>query len=201
MWGYSCGKYREIGIFKIISESSISSGVRRIEAITGRSVAKYLTTLDKKIKDISKLLNTDINSIEDKITSLSENYRQVNKKYQGLSLKYNAILLQQNIKEVHNIKTVCLQMEDADVKEMRNLINNFSQKKDAIILLYLVQDNKASFVLTIPEQYAKKLDAKVKEEFLGILEGNGGGNFGSLQGRGNPKKITTAFDYLLTNLK
>ncbi|XWO14401.1 Alanine--tRNA ligase [Candidatus Hepatincola sp. Pdp] len=191
----------EIGMFKILSESSISSGVRRVEAITGQSVYKYLEKLDTRIKELSKLLNTDINSIENKITSLSETYREVNKKYQRLSHKYNTILLTQNIKEFEHIKTICLQVEDVAMKEMRTLISNFPQAKNIVILLYAIQNNRASFVLSVPTQYTKNISPNLKEKFLQILEGNGGGNLGNLQGSGNPEKIPKAFKYIVANLK
>ncbi|UQY80993.1 Alanine--tRNA ligase [Candidatus Hepatincola sp. Av] len=191
----------EIGMFKILSESSISSGVRRVEAITGQSVYKYLEKLDTRVKELSKLLNTDINSIENKITSLSETYREVNKKYQRLSHKYNTILLTQNIKEFEHIKTICLQVEDVAMKEMRTLISNFPQATNIVILLYATQNNRASFVLSVPTQYTKNISLNLKEKFLEILEGNGGGNLGNLQGSGNPEKIPEAFKYIVANLK
>jgi len=160
----------EIQLFKILSESSIAAGVRRIEAITGNSIINYLDNL------IEKLSNKDI-----EISELSNKIRQLEKgitslKLEELKNEMKAWLAQS--KNEGNIKIIAKKVNAENIdelrmigEELRNLLN-----KNGIGLLATQIDDKIQLVCVVTDDLNKQLPAgKIVSESAKIIGGSGGG--------------------------
>jgi alanyl-tRNA synthetase len=160
----------EIGLFKIVSESSIAAGVRRIEAITGKAIELYINDLHSKIEDKNKVIDSLNNQIK-----LLEKEVQGFKTDSGKSDIENAIA---NPEIVNGIKLVAkvIKAENIDqLKELGDYLRN-SLGSNGIGLLATIIDDKVQIVCTVTDDLTKKYPAgKLVGEVAKQLGGGGGG--------------------------
>ncbi|MDR0822229.1 MAG: alanine--tRNA ligase [Endomicrobium sp.] len=189
----------DIGFFKIISESSIGSGLRRIEAAVGAAAEKFVLQEEENISKIVKLLKTSYGESVEQTQKLMEHLEIL--KTELLSLKshiasQNIDSYIKNIQEVGGFKFLPLLIENADIKSLRDLSDNLRQKLgSAAILLVSAGDDKSSFIVSLTDDYVKKgLNAgKIAKSFAQEIEGSGGGKPDFAQGgTKNKDKITAA---------
>ena len=134
----------DIGIFKILSESSISSGVRRIEAITGMSANQYLTERDNIVSDLCQSLNVQDNQLKDKIKSIVEDNKKLKKDNSNLIKKIVAFEL---VNIIQNENIVCeknfhiIYQDYVDGKILKNIFEDIKSSMKNLILIIL-QKNK-----------------------------------------------------------
>ena len=134
----------DIGIFKILSESSISTGIRRIEAITGMSANSYLTKRDELMTDICQTLNIQDEELKDKINTLLEDNKKLKKENLVLlkDLNYLKILKIINNKQLlldYNVHTIL--QERFDGKVLKNILEDIKNNQKKLILT-IIQKNK-----------------------------------------------------------
>ncbi len=170
-----------IGMFKIISESSIASGVRRIEAVTGTSVYEYLVDMETHIEEISKILKANKVNIIEKANSLIEELKEKDKEIESLKAKMaysvaNDILEQKRI--INDIPVITHKVTDMDMNSLRNLGDELRQSFDSgVIVLASVAENKVYFVSMVSDDLIKKgLHAgNIIREVAKVTGGGGGG--------------------------
>ncbi len=200
----------EIGSFKIISESSISAGVRRIEAVTGK-LAEEREKEDKKIiKEICVLLNTKPNKIlaeiENKSKKIKKLQRQLEDAKKKLSLS-NVDNIVSGAKAINGIKVVTSLVEQADMQLLRSNIDIIKQKlKSCVVCLgSKASDNKrAILVLGVTKDLVEKgIDAsKLINKIALLIEGSGGGRADFAQAGGKkPNKLQEALNKVGEYLK
>ena len=168
----------EILSFKIISETGVSSGVRRIEAITNTTAIKFYNDKIDKVKNISNLLKTNNNQVEKKVEQLIEENQRINKELK--LLKKNPIITDKNNTIKETIKGIIFEyviFDDLAIKELKSnaekLIKN--NKSDIVCLISKI-DSKASLVIAVDNKIAKKISAvEMVKEVSTILGGKGGG--------------------------
>ena len=161
----------EIGLFKIISESSISSGVRRIEAVTGLGVENYI---DSQINHIKKS--------EEKIAELIDEKKKLEKEISELRLQSKLGQLDSVIskpKDLNGIKIYKAQLNAENMDELKSFGDELRNKtKGAVGVLISTIDNKAAIVCIVTDDLIKekKLSAgKIVGELAKIVGGGGGG--------------------------
>ena len=168
----------EILSFKIISETGVSSGVRRIEAITNTTAIKFYNDKIDKVKNISNLLKTNNNQVEKKVEQLIDENQRINKELK--LLKKNPIITDKNNTIKETIKGIIFEyviFDDLAIKELKSnaekLIKN--NKSDIVCLISKI-DSKASLVIAVDNKIAKKISAvEMVKEVSTILGGKGGG--------------------------
>ena len=124
MWWYPCFFNGQIGSFHIISEGSISSGVRRVEAITGIEAFHYVQRLKKLNSNILKQLQVTEKQVLGKIDQLVSDKKQLEKeieKFKQESAVKDTENLLNNFKSISNIKLITEKMNDIDGKTLRKL--------------------------------------------------------------------------------
>jgi alanyl-tRNA synthetase len=181
----------EIGFFKIISESSIAAGVRRIEAITGRRLEDYIQQLQKKIEE-EKQRNDE----------LLDKIRQLEKEISGNKLNDIKSLIEDWIKEaklVNSIRYIARKIEADSIDELRtigeNLRNAFGTH--GIGLITSVQNDKVQLVVVVTDDLKTKYPAgKIVAQVSKFLGGSGGGKPHLATGGG---KDVEKLDELLKN--
>lgn len=171
----------QIGMFKIISEGGVSSGVRRIEAITGPAVYEYTLSLEELRDETAKIVKTNKVEIIPKLKSLVEEVNRQSKEIEELKLKnakdeVNSII--ENIEEINGINYVSYAFNGADVNTLRDIADEIREKAGSIVvLLSTVNGDKGNFVAAVSKDLvAKKISAgNIVKEVAKIAGGGGGG--------------------------
>ena len=204
----------DIGKFKIINQSSIAAGVRRVEALRDQQLDEYLKNKEK-LSDISAQKDEDIiKNLSKNIIKLGEKPNLENKDQKGLIKDLSKQLEQLNVKyiladktkniikddTINGIKVRFQKIEDLPPKDLRKLVD-IGKKEigDGIIIVFANKDDKVGLAVGVTEKLTEKYDA-VKFAKLGseIIEGKGGGgrkDFAQAGGQ-NSSKIEEAFSKL-----
>ena len=188
MGGYStelCGgshvnSTSEVMMFKILSESGIAAGVRRIEAITGLNVYNYLNKYQEKEERIANILKTKKENIEEKINSTlenEENMKSIIETYK--SIQENRIIesIETKISTINYVNTLIVRLDDIEMDLLKNISDKIQNKNDNIIvLLSSVINGKIIFVSSVSPQLIKR---NIKAgEIVRFVAQNTGGNGG-----------------------
>jgi alanyl-tRNA synthetase len=202
----------DIGKFKIISQSSIAAGVRRIEALRDKQLEEYLKNKEKQLNLSSEKNDEIIKDLSDQITSLGgkpsldEEDQKVlikNLTRQLETLSVNSILndTSKNIindQKVNNINIRFQKVSDLPPKELRKLVDQ--GKKDlgeGIVIVFASKDDKVGIAVGVTEKLTEKYDAvnfvKVGSEIIGGKGGGGRKDFAQAGGQ-DEKKIDQAFE-------
>ncbi len=170
-----------IGIFKIISESSIASGVRRIEAITGRAAYEYLLELESSMDKISNLLKADRRNAVSKVESLIEELKIKEKEINTLKSKMAKSIAEDILDKkqvVDGINLLAYKVENMDANNLRNLGDNLRDRLGTgVVMLASVNGDKINFVAMVTKDLVQKgLHAgNMIREVAKITGGGGGG--------------------------
>ena len=191
----------EILSFKIISETGVSSGVRRIEAVTNVSAVKFYNDKIDKVTNISNLLKTNNNQVEKKVEQLIEENQRINKELKRL--KKNPVTNEKNNSVKETIKGIIFEyviFDDLAIKELKSnaekLIKN--NKSDIVCLISKI-DSKASLVIAVEKKLAEKISAvEMVKEVSTILGGKGGGGRADMAqtGGSSPENSSLAIEII-----
>ncbi|BAY37090.1 alanyl-tRNA synthetase [Nostoc sp. NIES-2111] len=171
----------EIGVFKIISEAGVASGVRRIEAVSGPAVLDYLNVRDKVVKDLSDRFKVKPEELPERITTLQNELRTAEKQLENLKsqlaiAKSDSLL--QTAATVGDHKIIVAQLEGVDPESLKSAAERLLQKivNGAVVLGSVPEADKVSLVAAFsPEVNKKGLQAG---KFIGAIAkicGGGGG--------------------------
>ncbi len=171
----------EIGIIKILKEGSISSGVRRIEAVAGMEAFKLFQKKVKKLKEIESLLEVEEEEFEKKIKFLKDKLKELQKKLKE-SLKLE--LKEFEREEIGNLVFIKQKVSDLSIEDMRSLVDEHKKGiKEGIVLIYKIEKEKGVFVFGVTKDLQNKIKAgDLAKEFGKFVGGSGGGNPGLAQG-------------------
>lgn len=203
----------EIGVFKIISEAGVSSGVRRIEAVSGAAILDYLNVRDKVVKDLCDRFKVKPEEIPERITTFQTEIRNNEKEIQSLKsqlaiVKSDSLL--QIAETVGEHKIIVSQLEDVDAESLKNAAERLLQKigNGAVVLGSIPEAGKVSIVAAFSSEVNKKgLQAgKFVGNVAKICGGGGGGKPNLAQAGGRdasklPEALETAKNDLLAGLK
>jgi len=189
----------QIGMFKILSESGVAAGVRRIEAITGKEIYKYITHIDSRLRGISEALKTNISDIEGKIEANNDEMRKLQKENEMLKNKLATSsmdeILESN-KEINGVNVIAYRLANLDMDSLRNLGDKLKDKLEScLVVLASEKDGKVNLVAMASEDAVKKgiHAGKVIKEVAKITGGGGGGRPNMAQAGGkDPSQIDNA---------
>ncbi|WP_394271467.1 alanine--tRNA ligase [Anaerococcus nagyae] len=177
-------------MFKIISESSVSAGVRRIEAVTGKKVYDLLVNQKNIIDDTAQFLNTRPNQIKQRIESLEEeiqNQKEEIKRLKSSSIKDIYKDLESNIVKKDDHNSVVYKFKNTSIGELRDYENRLKNSYDNLIIVFAsVSDEKIVFTVSVDDNLTDKYNAgNIVREISQITGGNGGGrrNFAQAGGK------------------
>tara|TARA_Y100001970_G_C14204687_1_gene843247 strand:- start:671 stop:2251 length:1581 start_codon:yes stop_codon:yes gene_type:complete len=175
----------EIRLFKVISENSISTGVRRIEAVTADAAFKYFRELSDMNKSISHKLNTNQSNLPEKITSLIKSSDTNKKEIISLNKKIVQLYaLNLNYKTVGTSKIYIHHCKDLTTDQMKLLSDELKSKStDSISILFKQNMKTINCVISVSKKCKHSYNSKkIIEEFKGKFDCKGGGSatFGSL---------------------
>jgi len=197
----------DIGAFKIISETGISSGIRRIEATTGFNVIRYMndhvSILDRLAHDLkvpSTELSNKIDQMQDQIKEHEKNIQQLKSKIassESGDLAKKAIL-------VGEIKVLMEKLASADTSALRETIDKLkSELKSAVIILCAVDQGKVTLAVGVTNDLIQKIKAgDIASDLAIAIGGKGGGKPDlAMAGGSKPELLDQAFNDCLTKIK
>jgi len=184
----------EIGLFKIVSESSVSAGVRRIEAITGMEAYKYTHKLEEILKEINARTDATYETVNEKIEGLLLKNREYEKNIKNLESKIAILSLDnfiKNVSDVNGCKVFTAVMSGLDNDVMRNTIDVMSGKLKSGIVILFNKTDKVSFAVKVSQDMLKTYHAgNIAKKISAALGGGGGGRPDFAQAGGKfPEKI------------
>ncbi|HAN09949.1 MAG TPA: alanine--tRNA ligase [Clostridiales bacterium] len=179
--GTHIGNTVNIGLFKILSEYSVSSGVRRIEGLTGTGAVEYYKEQERYLKTACVLLKALPNEVAKKIEDIQNDLKNANKEIEKLREKmvneeFDVIL---NTKEVYNDITIIRHLfDDVSIDEMRNIADNIKNNiKSGIIMFGSVSGETANLLVVVTDDLVTKgyHAGEMIKEMAQIIGGKGGG--------------------------
>ena len=188
----------DIGAFKIISESGIASGVRRIEAITGKEALAWVENMEVKLQRIAELLKSDIETVDSKLSMQLEKTRKLEKELLQLRNKLTSNAGSDLLGEtvlVDGINIIAKSLDAADPKSLRDTVDQLKNKLGtAVLILAAVNESKVSLVAGVTDDTTNRIKAGDLVNFVAEqVGGRGGGRPDMAQAGGNdPKELESA---------
>lgn len=171
----------EIGLFKLVSESGIGSGVRRIEAVTGRGAYLFMDGQLDLLKQAAGLLKANLGDVPKRIDALYAQLKELSRENESLQGKLSAIEageLTDKVISVGATKLLSAKVQAGSMDALRGLADELKAKlPDAVIVLGAAMDDKVNFVVVVPQEEVKRgLHAgKLVKEVAAVCGGGGGG--------------------------
>ena len=196
----------EVGIFKIISESGVAAGVRRIEALTGRAAYEYLRSQEDTLSSVEKLTKANSTNVIEKVSSLQVEIKKLTKEKEILQQKIANIELNNlvnDIKEVNGVKVLTTVVESENMNHLKQLVDNAKSKLENYVIAFAsINEDKVNFVVAVDKAITDKYNAgKLVNVLATVCDGRGGGRPDMAQaGAKNKKNINKAFEELLANI-
>lgn len=180
----------DIGCFKIISETGVASGVRRIEAVTGKSCMELIASRDKVLANIVGLVKSSADKSADKVQQLIDKNKQLEKELDRLKSKLAALAggeLTSLAVDIDGIKVLAVKLDDVDPKALRDMVDQLKNKLgSAAIVLATVQGKKVSLIAGVSKDQTKRLKAgDLVNSVATKVGGKGGGRPDMAQAGGN----------------
>ena len=189
----------EILAFKILSESGIAAGVRRIEALTGDAVFAYYKEQEAQLANAAKLLKTKPEAVSEKIEHLYAEIKALQSENEALKSKAAKDALgdvMNQVQEIKGVKLLAARVDDVDMNGLRDLGDQLKEKLgDGVVVLASVKDGKVSLMATATDEAQKKgaHAGNLIKAIAAIVGGGGGGRPGMAQAGGkNPAAVDDA---------
>jgi len=190
----------QIGALKILSESGIASGVRRIEAVTGQGILADYIREQQIINDTAAALKADKNQLAEKASALTEEVKELRKEIaqiKAAEMSKNAGSFLDDAKEINGVRLITKQFDDYDINDLRSLSDNVkAENKNVVMVFASVSGGKVTFLVSLTDDLvAKGMHAgKMIKEIAKAAGGGGGGKADMAQaGAKDPSKVEDAF--------
>ena len=169
----------DIGLFKVVAESGVASGVRRIEAVTGENALHYLQHLEDSLGHAAAALKTPVAEVNDRIASVLEHVKTLDKELAALKGKLASAqgdeLLNQ-ARDIKGVKLLVARLDGADVKTLRDTMDKLKDKlKTAVVVLGVVDGAKVQIAVGVTADTTAKVKAGELVNFVAAQVGGKGG--------------------------
>lgn len=190
----------QIGFFKLLHETGIAAGIRRIEALTGDAAYKYICQQEETINQIVNLLKTSPQELVQRVEKLIQTTKEQEKEIGQLKSKLVASQVTDLVEEtfvVEGIKIVVRELPGMDANSLRNSADLIIQGlKSGIVILASSMETKVLWIVKVSDDLTNKVHAgKLINELAKITGGGGGGRADFAQAGGKlPQKLNAAFN-------
>jgi alanyl-tRNA synthetase len=190
----------DIGPLKIIADSSIAAGVRRIEAVTADTAIARFQADEQLIDQLSQRLKVSTGDIPAQVDKLQEQVRKYEREIEQLKLKIaqsEAASATENAREIGGIKAIATRVSNLDAGGMRQLADNLAGKlKSGVVVLGQAVDGKASLIVRVTDDLTKRLNAgQIVRDVSALIGGKGGGRPDMATGGGTqPENLESALE-------
>ncbi|MBT4357491.1 MAG: alanine--tRNA ligase, partial [Proteobacteria bacterium] len=180
----------DIGAFRLIAESGIAAGVRRLEALTGEAARMYGVNESDTLSRISTLLKTGRSDVEDRAVSLVGRVRELERKIEQLQGQLATGGSGQDpvaeAVDVNGVKLLIKRYDDTEIKGLRTILDRLRDRvTSGIIVIGGAKDGKASLLVSVSKDLVDRYNAgKLVSALAAMVGGKGGGRPDSAQGGG-----------------
>lgn len=190
----------DIGLFKLISESGVAAGVRRVEAVTGTGAVEWVEGRSQQLDNIAALVKSSSAGVEEKVIQVLDKSRALEKELDQLKSKLasqaGSDLASQAI-EISGIKVLAAQLDGVDPKSLRDTLDQLKNKLGkAVVIISTVVDGKVSLVAGVTKAETSQIKAGDLLKHVALqIDGKGGGRPDMAQGGGNnPDALPAALE-------
>jgi len=172
----------DIGMFKIVSEGGVASGVRRIEAITGYSVYNFIVEKQELIENVSSILKTSQDNLQKRASDLmteNKNLQKKIKEVQSAGAKTDIDSVIKSAKKINDVNLLISSYEDMEDDILRDFAQNIIDKVENAVVVFSnvnTENQKLTFLCMVAKNLIPKYNAgKIVKEVAMVTGGNGGG--------------------------
>ncbi len=179
----------DIGLFKIVAESGVAAGIRRIEAVTGAGAIALVDEEERKLAEVAGLLSSSTSDVTDKLRQVLERQKKLERELDAFKAKAAGAAtgdLASQAQDVNGIKLVAARTGGMDAKALRDAVDALKQKlRDCVVLLASGSDGKAALIAGVHGSALGKVKAgEVVAHVASKIGGKGGGRADMAQGGG-----------------
>ena len=187
--GTHVGRTGDIGLFKLVGESGVSAGVRRIEAVTGQGALDYVADEERRLSEAAGLLGGNTGDVVDKIRALTDRQKKLERELEALKAKAASSAtsdLGSAAVDVGGIRVLASRLEGFDGKALRDAMDRLKQQLgDAVIVLAGTSEGKAALVAGVNGAATGRVKAgELLSHIASQIGGKGGGRPDLAQGGG-----------------
>ncbi|RPI36108.1 MAG: alanine--tRNA ligase, partial [Nitrospiraceae bacterium] len=196
----------DIGLFKILSEGSVASGIRRIEAVTGKEAVREFRAEQSELRKIAEILKTSENP-SDKVKKLLSEMKELERsleKFKGKSAAEHSLKIVESARDISGIRVISHRIDGMDSKDLRELADKVRDGLGSgVLLLASVKDDQASMVAMVTKDLSGKYKAgDLLKKVAASAGGRGGGKPDIAQGGTKEiDKLDKALDSLYDIIK
>ncbi|AEJ00147.1 alanyl-tRNA synthetase [Nitrosomonas sp. Is79A3] len=200
----------QIGFFKIVTESGVAAGIRRVEAVTGKAAVEYVQQREAQLLEIAQSLKTNPQEVTQKIAQIIDNVRQTEKELMRLKTKLASSQgddLAVQAQDIKGIKVLAANLENADAKTLRETLDQLKDKlKTCAIVLSTVEDGKITLIAGVSADLTSQIKAGELVNFVAQqVGGKGGGRADMAQAGGTqpdqlPAALASVMDWVREKL-
>jgi alanyl-tRNA synthetase len=204
--GTHVGATGDIGLLKILSEGSVASGIRRIEAVTGKEAVRYFRSRERELALVTEVLKTSENP-SDRLRKLVAEMKELEKeleKFKGRSAAERSSEILGNAREAGGVKVVVSRLDGMEAKDLRVLADNVRDALGSgILMLASVKDDQAAMVAMVTKDLVERFSAgDLLKKVASAADGRGGGKPDIAQGGTKEiKKLDKALESLYDIVK
>jgi alanyl-tRNA synthetase len=192
-----------IGLFKIVSESGIGAGIRRIEAVTGEAAYSLMNSQLNILKEAAAKLKTNMKDVPQRIDVLQNEMKQLHRENESLATKLGNIeagSLVSKVKDINGVSVLVAKVQGTEMNNLRNMADDLKQKLGSgIVVLGSPVEGKVNLIAGVTKDLMEKgfHAGKIIKEVATRCGGGGGGRPDMAQAGGkDPEKLDAALEYV-----
>ncbi|MDQ3185638.1 MAG: alanine--tRNA ligase, partial [Pseudomonadota bacterium] len=194
----------DIGLFKIVAESGVAAGVRRVEAVTGESALVYIQQQELQLQQVARAVKAQPQEAATRITQILDNVKQLEKELARMKSKLASSQgddLAGQAREVKGAKVLAVCLDDADSKTLRETLDRFKNKfRSCVVVLGALEAGKVKLIAGVSADLATKVKAGELVNFVALqVGGKGGGRADMAQAGGTqPDNLPAALESVVS---
>ncbi len=199
--GTHVGTTAEIGMFKLLGESSVGAGLRRVEAVTGEGVLRYVNARDGELDEISRIVKAMPHEVVQRVEGLVREVRELENEAEGLRAKlarYEVQSLLDKVRDIRGVNFLAAKVSSPDMESLRAMTDLIRDKAgSAVVVLGSPAGGRVNLVAAVtPDLVPRGLHAgKLIKEVAAVVGGGGGGKPEMAQAGGkDPSRLQEALD-------
>ena len=195
--GTHVGRTGDIGLFKIVSESAVAAGVRRIEAVTGEAALRHVEARDAIVLEAAQALNTAPVEVPARVASLLQERRTMEREMADLRRKLaegGGGAATPDLSDINGVSVATRVLNDVPAKELKPLVDSLKgQVGSGVVAVVSVTDGKASLVVGVTEDLTERVNAvDLVRAGSAAVGGKGGGGRPDMAQAGGPDGAAAA---------
>ncbi|SFO27724.1 alanine--tRNA ligase [Nitrosospira briensis] len=190
----------DIGLFKIVAESGVAAGVRRVEAVTGEAALAYIQEQERQLQQVANAVKAQPQETALRITQILDNVKHLERELGRMKSKLANSQGEDaagRVREVKGAKVLAVNLDDADSKTLRETLDKFKNKfKSCVVVLSAIEDGRVKLIAGVTADLATKVKAGELVNYVAQqVGGKGGGRADMAQAGGTqPDNLPTALE-------